>query len=306
MLQRQGEDKHEAGPGNLCIRFPCPSCGRALTIPLSAATRTYRCPGCSATFRGPSTNEGVSASGSAQDLFRPAPKSKTDETAAVFRQRQTGGGAANNSGSIDTGSDAETDSDPLGIQRIPLRPMFSPAEPAAQNDGVVTSHTPMFAPVRQWPLAKATARFLGRRFNYLSTHRRLHRKATFLGIWFGPVVAIVGLAVFMAVAAIISGNRTAAQEAASAAGAALACWSMPWILFGHWPARWFTPLVLSWLACTACCPHCGEQYDLVDRWKCGCGYVDHRDRHFYRFHCPLCHKRLGHMNCQRCQATILL
>lgn len=79
---------------------------------------------------------------------------------------------------------------------------------------------------------------------------------------------------------------------------------------------WFIPRLgictrLTWLIMTLFmksfrCPHCDEEYEAVGRWGCSCGYVDHKERHIFAFKCPMCKSLLGHANCERCDATILL
>jgi hypothetical protein len=64
-------------------------------------------------------------------------------------------------------------------------------------------------------------------------------------------------------------------------------------------------LAAAW-APTFSCPGCHEVFEAVARWKCGCGFRDHKDQHFILFVCPMCDCRLGHTNCQRCESTIFL
>lgn len=75
-----------------------------------------------------------------------------------------------------------------------------------------------------------------------------------------------------------------------------------WLLFGWWPVRLVLPLFLT----SVSCPHCGEQYELVGRWSCSCGYTSNRESHLLRFTCPLCSKQIGWINCARCESTILI
>lgn len=79
-----------------------------------------------------------------------------------------------------------------------------------------------------------------------------------------------------------------------------------WLLFG-WPASNFiawrlTPLFVSHFHC----PGCEEEYSVHGRWKCACGYTDHREQHVLRFRCPMCKSWIGHMACLRCESTIIL
>lgn len=54
------------------------------------------------------------------------------------------------------------------------------------------------------------------------------------------------------------------------------------------------------------CPGCHQDHEAVSRWQCGCGYVDHRERHILTMRCPLCKGRIGHVNCRYCDATIFV
>jgi hypothetical protein len=64
-------------------------------------------------------------------------------------------------------------------------------------------------------------------------------------------------------------------------------------------------LTAAW-APTYTCPGCHNVFESVGRWKCGCGYHDHKDQHFILFRCPMCSRRLGHTSCPSCHATIFL
>lgn len=75
--------------------------------------------------------------------------------------------------------------------------------------------------------------------------------------------------------------------------------------------RYGLSAILTWLIMVQFmksfqCPHCHEEFEAVGRWQCGCGFVDHKQRHFYSFKCPMCRARVGHTNCKRCDATIFL
>lgn len=80
-----------------------------------------------------------------------------------------------------------------------------------------------------------------------------------------------------------------------------------WIFPFWWVCRWFTwrmlvPLFVSSIRC----PHCHEEYPAVSRWSCSCGYTDYRDRHILRFKCPKCRHGMQYLDCERCDATIIL
>ena len=75
-----------------------------------------------------------------------------------------------------------------------------------------------------------------------------------------------------------------------------------WLLLGRAIAYLFVPLFISTLSC----PGCQEEIDAVGIWRCGCGFHPHRERHILAGRCPKCGKATGHVNCPRCQCTILL
>lgn len=61
--------------------------------------------------------------------------------------------------------------------------------------------------------------------------------------------------------------------------------------------------VQSWIIRDTRCLECGQRIDLVDNWRCGCGYVTWRPRHLFS-PCPHCRKVFRWLICTRCQATI--
>lgn len=75
-----------------------------------------------------------------------------------------------------------------------------------------------------------------------------------------------------------------------------------WWFAGRLIALLLIPLLISQLKC----PGCGEEISAVSRWDCSCGYHDHRERHVLAGTCPKCGNRTGHINCPRCDCTILL
>jgi len=76
-----------------------------------------------------------------------------------------------------------------------------------------------------------------------------------------------------------------------------------WLVCGRWVSRWLVPVFVSTLSC----PGCHEELDAIGMWSCSCGFHDHRERHILSPRaCPLCEGKVGHVNCPRCDATILL
>lgn len=122
---------------------------------------------------------------------------------------------------------------------------------------------------------------------------RVVRNLLHYGIWLGPIV-------FLTLVALSAGRERAI---------ALFCVSIvtvPWFMFGHWPARWITPLVLGALFRSIRCPRCHEQYPAVNLWSCGCGYQPPSEKNVFLFRCKLCSASVGHIRCERCQTTIFI
>ncbi len=51
------------------------------------------------------------------------------------------------------------------------------------------------------------------------------------------------------------------------------------------------------------CPNCGETFDLVNNWSCGCGYVTWEPRHAFS-PCPHCKKVFTWLVCPTCEGSI--
>ena len=79
-----------------------------------------------------------------------------------------------------------------------------------------------------------------------------------------------------------------------------------WVVFGFYPSFYFSRLITPLIVTTFKCPGCAEHFPAVSRWKCGCGYADHRERHALSFRCPKCRGVLGYLDCEQCGATILI
>lgn len=75
-----------------------------------------------------------------------------------------------------------------------------------------------------------------------------------------------------------------------------------WAILGRRLSYWIVPLFLTTLKC----PGCGEELSTVAVWNCSCGFHDHKERNILTKCCPKCGKRSGHLDCPRCDATILL
>jgi hypothetical protein len=76
-----------------------------------------------------------------------------------------------------------------------------------------------------------------------------------------------------------------------------------WPFAGWWVARYhIVPHLFSMVRC----PGCGYEKEAVARWKCTCGFVDHRERNVLTLRCPKCACYSGCVSCDQCGATILL
>ena len=75
-----------------------------------------------------------------------------------------------------------------------------------------------------------------------------------------------------------------------------------WALLGRRIAYWFVPLFVT----TFKCPGCSEEMSTVGVWDCNCGFHDHQERNILTKTCPKCGKGAGHLDCPRCNCTILL
>ncbi len=51
------------------------------------------------------------------------------------------------------------------------------------------------------------------------------------------------------------------------------------------------------------CHACGIHFDLVDRWRCRCGYVSSSFRHVFRG-CVRCKTRAPYVFCPRCSVSV--
>jgi hypothetical protein len=75
-----------------------------------------------------------------------------------------------------------------------------------------------------------------------------------------------------------------------------------WLVLGRRIAYWLVPLFVT----TIKCPGCSEEMSTVGVWNCECGFKDHRETNILSKSCPKCGKGAGHLDCPRCDCTILL
>lgn len=101
--------------------------------------------------------------------------------------------------------------------------------------------------------------------------------------------------------ALLAGSIVVHRHDADA-GAGLLFAAVVWFAAG----RSIAPILVALFMARVICPGCYEELQTIDRWKCGCGYTDFRERHFARFVCPKCGGRIVYLNCPRCESTIIL
>lgn len=53
----------------------------------------------------------------------------------------------------------------------------------------------------------------------------------------------------------------------------------------------------------AVCYGCGAAIDLVGLYKCGCGFLSHKERHLFS-PCPMCGKSFSWITCPECETSI--
>jgi hypothetical protein len=117
--------------------------------------------------------------------------------------------------------------------------------------------------------------------------------------WIPLVITFVALVVSMTFAMDSSGRRASAPPRPPT----VLMWAFcGWLLLGRPIAYLLVPFFVTSLSC----PGCDEEIDAVSVWKCRCGFHPHYERHVLAGRCPKCGKSTEHINCPRCQCTILL
>lgn len=64
-------------------------------------------------------------------------------------------------------------------------------------------------------------------------------------------------------------------------------------------SRWIQKRLIS----EAICLSCGAVIDLVGLYRCGCGFLSHKERHVFS-PCPMCGKTFSWINCPECETSI--
>jgi hypothetical protein len=115
-------------------------------------------------------------------------------------------------------------------------------------------------------------------------------------IYFVPLAVLFTL---MIIAANLAGPKTQGPPT-------FVLWScglfFGWLFLGRRIALMLLPLLISTLKC----PGCSEEISAIGKWNCGCGFHDYKERHVLAGACPKCGNRTGHLNCPRCDSTLLL
>lgn len=84
------------------------------------------------------------------------------------------------------------------------------------------------------------------------------------------------------------------------------CFTLVWTLFGFYPSLFLSPYVTATMITALRCPGCGEVIPCVDHWNCGCGFHDHRQTNVLMSGCRACGRRASHINCPRCDVSIMI
>jgi len=112
-----------------------------------------------------------------------------------------------------------------------------------------------------------------------------------------PFLGIVGLALLVSAAAGGAYTGVPAQVLQF-----LGLVFLIWLFLGRRIALALVPLLVTKLTC----PNCRQTLPTVGVWNCGCGFHDHRQTNVLTKRCPKCGEGAGHLNCPRCDCTILL
>lgn len=127
-------------------------------------------------------------------------------------------------------------------------------------------------------------------------------RSTFRKIYWGFLLCIFVLFVLSTAVLIGPLERQPSEPFVHSFLTALAWVFWAWLLLGRPIAYLLVPVLVS----TLTCPGCEEEIDAIGIWNCACGFHDHRERHLLASRCPSCSKMAGHINCPRCNCTILL
>jgi hypothetical protein len=66
-------------------------------------------------------------------------------------------------------------------------------------------------------------------------------------------------------------------------------------------SRWLQETLIREVECYAC----GSVIELEGTYKCGCGYISHRERHVFS-PCPMCGKYYSWVVCPMCETSITI
>jgi len=66
-------------------------------------------------------------------------------------------------------------------------------------------------------------------------------------------------------------------------------------------SRWIQEQLIQEAVCYAC----GQEVELVNQYRCSCGYISPRERHVFS-PCPICGKCFSWIVCPVCETSILI
>lgn len=291
--------KKDDGPRELLLRFLCPSCAAALTVPLRSLGINEKCPGCREPLTVPTLDDDVvgfdllrNSAGAHRPCARGPTKFADSETRTTAPESPTRPPVSPPLVDVKkNGGHAATSSEPSKSSSSPTRHSErDPSSPFFRVKLEEHRHTEDHVESADAP-APATRTGGARRVSSSTSLNPRHARyfvyyfivlAPFLNVLLMPITHVIINAGISLLIAFI------------------------WLFIGRWIARVLTPLVLAAVFRSVRCPGCGESHPFVSQWNCTCGYHDHRQRHLLLFRCPKCSADHGYFDCPVCQATILL
>lgn len=268
-----GEYASREGVSELLLRFPCPACQQAINAPLRSIGVKTVCLHCRTPIQIPSLDCDVIGLETVRRVFEPAHSAASHDDGRQAAATSVLPRMAEPPRREEPAATAA--SPPPSLPPMPSRYDSSRPEsfdgPATSNDEFGHDRQPVYD---------------GRQRESLGGGLHFPRAAH----WICRAIYWITLIVLFFSISINPGF----------VGIVFLLWLIPHI--GWKIAEFITSLLVTTIAC----PGCGEVYPCVEVWKCACGYQDHQQKHVINFRCPSCHSRLGHANCRRCGATILI
>ncbi|MEX2140461.1 MAG: hypothetical protein WD894_14455 [Pirellulales bacterium] len=327
-----GRPSPAAAAKELCLRFVCSRCQHWLSVPIRSMGMIDKCPGCQTVVKIPALDgyvvgleEVLKARGERQGVVLgcrcPTCQTIVQAAKADYGRPLHCGGCGEwfvlQVQSVDAPHPTKPTATPrkenqpraavgtAGGQQLPPPvppPPSNPPPPPAQPEDDWRRHSPfaVSASSAEDDELPEIDELLAKPSNLQSSRfeagpRLSPRWARYFfryGIWWGPTAAML----------LIGASSSEPALALFLIGISF----VPlWFVVGGLLSRLLTPVILASILRTVRCPGCGDQLPAVGRWSCGCGYHDHRERNVFLFKCPKCSGRVGHIDCPRCDSTIL-